>query len=111
MMTWVLSKPVKSGMRISFFGIAAGDASRGDVLEASGAARRNQAPFGSGDVSQSLADGFGQFVVLDEVARGCFHGCHNFGEFDGAADDGKGATAVDDGFDADGLVNVLVAGV
>ena len=98
-------------MRISFSGVAAGDASCGDVLEASRAARRNQAPVGPRDVSQSLADGFGQFVVLDEVARGRFHGRHNFGELDRAADDGKRATAVDDGFDADGLVDVLVAGV
>ena len=94
-----------------FFGIAAGDASCGDVLEASGATRRNQAPFGSSDVRQSLTDGFGQFVVLDEVARGRFHSRHNFGKFDRAADDGKRATTVDDGFDADGLVYVLVASV
>ena len=90
---------------------AAGDAGRGHVLEAGGAARRDQPPLGAGDRRQVPAHRLGQLVELREVAVGGVHGGHHLRQLHRAAEDGEGAAAVDDRLHADRLVDVAVVRV
>ena len=66
-------EPVRSGIRTRLFGIAAGDAGGGDVLESRGASGRDHPPLSAGQLGKPLADGFRQLVDLDEMPRGGIH--------------------------------------
>ena len=71
-----------------------------------GAAGRHHAPLGAGQLGQPLADRVGQFVHLHEVLGGRIHGGADFGQLDGSADDSERPAAIDDGFNADRLVDL-----
>jgi hypothetical protein len=93
------------GYAKQLLGITACHAGSRDVLESSGATRRDHSPFRTGQLSQPVANRIRQFVQLDEVLRRRIHRGAHFGQFDRCSDDREGAPAIDDRVDADRLVD------
>ena len=50
--------------------------------------------------------GLGQFVELHILNSGRFHGSPDLRQLDRSADDGESTAAIDDGFNADGLIDL-----
>lgn len=86
-------------------GVAAGDTGRGGVGDGGGAATGDHAPFGLREFGETGPDAGHEFINVNVVLGGFGHGPADFGEHRGAANDCERAAGVDEGFDADGLID------
>ncbi len=76
------------------------------MREGGAASGRDDAPLGAGEFGEALTDAIHELVHLDEVAGGFVHGALYFGKSERAGDDGEGSARVEDGADADGLIEI-----